>query len=66
MGTVPFSYLGLPVGANSRSLSTWEPMIASLRKRLGTWRNKYVSLGGRIVLLNSNSKRVLMGRGGEE
>jgi hypothetical protein len=41
------------VGANSRRVSTWEPLIDALRKRLGVWSNKYVSLGGRIVLLNS-------------
>jgi hypothetical protein len=52
-GTIPFKYLGLPIGANPRRLATWEPLLASLRKRLGTWGNKYVSLGGRIVLLNS-------------
>ncbi|KAK2387063.1 hypothetical protein QL285_060888 [Trifolium repens] len=53
MGVMPFKYLGLPVGANPRRASTWEPMLNSLRKRLGVWGNKYVSLGGRIVLLNS-------------
>jgi hypothetical protein len=53
IGAVPFKYLGLPVGANIRKIATWEPLINSLRKRLGTWSNKFVSLGGRIVLLNS-------------
>jgi len=36
-----------------RKLSTWEPLLCQLRKRLCSWGNKYVSLGGRIVLLNS-------------
>jgi hypothetical protein len=53
MGVVPFKYLGLPVGASPRRAATWEPMLNSLRKRLEAWGNKYVSLGGRIVLLNS-------------
>ncbi|GAU25119.1 hypothetical protein TSUD_274080 [Trifolium subterraneum] len=52
-GVLPFSYLGLPVGANPRRSSTWEPVLDSLRKRLRAWGNKYVSLGGRIVLINS-------------
>ncbi|MCI06473.1 ribonuclease H protein, partial [Trifolium medium] len=52
-GNLPFSYLGLPVGANPRRSSTWEPLIVHLRKRLSSWGNKYVSLGGRIVLINS-------------
>jgi hypothetical protein len=50
---IPFSYLGLPVGANPRRASTWEPVVDRLRKRLRTWGNRYVSLGGRIVLINS-------------
>jgi hypothetical protein len=50
---LPFKYLGLPVGTNPRRASTWEPLLVSLRKRLGLWANKYVSLGGHIVLLNS-------------
>jgi hypothetical protein len=51
--SIPFKYLGLPVGASPRRASTWDPLINSLKKRLGSWNNKYVSLGGRIVLLNS-------------
>jgi len=52
-GIVPFKYLGLPVGANPKKNSTWEPMLDQLRNRLNSWGNKYVSLGGRITLLNS-------------
>ncbi|GAU40270.1 hypothetical protein TSUD_60610 [Trifolium subterraneum] len=52
-GVVPFGYLGLPVGANPRSRLTWEPLLDNLRRRLLVWENKFVSLGGRIVLLNS-------------
>ncbi|GAU33007.1 hypothetical protein TSUD_358740 [Trifolium subterraneum] len=49
----PFKYLGLPVGANPHKVSTWEPMLDVIRGRLGSWGNKYVSLGGRVVLLNA-------------
>jgi hypothetical protein len=52
-GAVPFYYLGLPVGANPRSLTTWNPLLVKLEKRLKCWGNKYISLGGRVVLLNS-------------
>lgn len=37
----PFRYIGLPVGANPRRASTWQPMIDALEKRLGSWKNKY-------------------------
>ncbi|GAU34179.1 hypothetical protein TSUD_162800 [Trifolium subterraneum] len=52
-GFVPFKYLGLPVGANPRRLSTWEPLVASLRKKLNSWGHKHVSIEGRLVLINS-------------
>ncbi|RHN54844.1 putative RNA-directed DNA polymerase [Medicago truncatula] len=52
-GALPFKYLGLPVGANPRRLSTWEPLLDCLNIRLNSWGNKYVSLGGRVVLLNA-------------
>ncbi|WJX46635.1 beta-amyrin 28-monooxygenase [Trifolium repens] len=53
IGQIPFIYLRLPVGANPRLVSTWSPMLDVIRKRLGSWGNKYVSLGGRIVLINA-------------
>jgi len=52
-GSTPFNYLGLPVGANPKKFSIWEPMLEKLANRLNSWGSKYVSLGGRIVLLNS-------------
>lgn len=33
---MPFKYLGLPVGANSKKLSTWELMLEQLRNRLNS------------------------------
>lgn len=53
VGGVPFTYLGLPVGANPRLEKTWQPLLQLLTSRLGSWGNKFVSLGGRVVLLNS-------------
>lgn len=52
-GSIPFKYLGLPVSANMRSMSTWEPLVETIEGRLNTWNNRYISFGGRIVLLNS-------------
>jgi hypothetical protein len=53
IGVTPFKYLGLVVGGNPRALATWEPMLKTIRGRLGRWGNKYVSFGGRIVLVNA-------------
>jgi len=52
-GSIPFKYLGLPVGANPRNMVTWEPLIETLGGRLNTWAHRYISFGGRLVLLNS-------------
>jgi hypothetical protein len=52
-GELPFNYLGLPVGASPRRMSTWEPMIEKIRRSLNTWGNKHISFGGRLVLINS-------------
>jgi hypothetical protein len=51
--SLPFTYLGLPVGANPRRESTWKPVLTAIENRLLSWKNKYVSLGGRVVLINS-------------
>ncbi|MCI07517.1 LINE-1 reverse transcriptase like, partial [Trifolium medium] len=53
IGRTPFNYLGLPVGANPQRYSTWVPMLEAIRRRLGAWGNKYISLGGRNVLINA-------------
>lgn len=60
LGSVPFHYLGLPEGANPRRLSTWKMEV--LRKRLSSWKNNFLSFGGRIVLLNSISVASLLQR----
>jgi hypothetical protein len=53
LSSIPFKYLGLYIGANPRSESTWDSLLDHLRKRLFSWRNRYISLGGRIVLINA-------------
>jgi hypothetical protein len=32
---------------------TWDPVVKTIEKRLASWKNRYVSLGGRVVLINS-------------
>jgi hypothetical protein len=53
IGSLPFKYLGLPVGANPRLMSTWKPMVDAIRRRVGSWGNKFLSFGGRIVMVNA-------------
>ncbi|XP_058727023.1 uncharacterized protein LOC131598440 [Vicia villosa] len=51
VGAVPFTYLGLPIGANPNRKDTWKQVINTVRSRLSRWKNKNLSIGGRVVLL---------------
>jgi len=53
VGTVPFVYLGLPIGGNARRLAFWEPLLHRIKSRLSSWNSKYLAFGGRLVLLKS-------------
>ncbi|GLT59681.1 hypothetical protein SLA2020_324880 [Shorea laevis] len=53
VGSIPFKYLGVPVGANPNRISTWSPVIECMRRRLDSWGGVALSFGGRIVLLNA-------------
>lgn len=46
VGKLPFKLLGLPVAANPRKCSTWEPIVASLKKRLQKWKGGIFLLVG--------------------
>jgi hypothetical protein len=51
--SIPFRFLGIPVGANPRRRATWIPIIESMKKRLSTWNGRILSIGGRVTLINS-------------
>jgi hypothetical protein len=53
LGDLPFIYLGLLVRANRRLEQTWKPVIEVFQSRLHSWQNRYVSLDGMVVLINS-------------
>ena len=50
---IPFTYLGLPVGANPRRVETWTPVIEKVKKKLCAWKQKQLSIGGRMCLIRS-------------
>lgn len=50
--SLPFKYLGLPVGSNPRLAAMWEHLVNLLSRMLLSWKHMYVSLGGRVILLN--------------
>lgn len=50
---IPFTYLCIPIAANPRRKSMWEPMLDKLRSKLPCWKQKSLSFGGRMILINS-------------
>ncbi|CAJ2638568.1 unnamed protein product [Trifolium pratense] len=53
VGKIPFLYLGLQIGGDPRRLSFWEPMLIRIKNRLSGWKSRFLSFGGRLVLLKS-------------
>ena len=49
--SIPFVYLGLLIGGDSRKLSFWKPVVDRIVARLSSWNNNFLSFGGRLVLL---------------
>ncbi|CAJ2678702.1 unnamed protein product [Trifolium pratense] len=53
VGKIPFLYLGLPIGGDPRRLCFWEPVLDRLKNRLSGWSSRFLSIGGRLVLIKS-------------
>ena len=53
IGSLPTSYLGLPLGAKYKALGVWNSIEERYRKRLAAWKTQYISKGGRIMLIRS-------------
>ncbi|XP_026400306.1 uncharacterized protein LOC113296195 [Papaver somniferum] len=49
----PFKYLGLPIGATARSTAVWDEVVARMDVKLETWKKKFLSREGRLVLIMS-------------
>ncbi|XP_071713069.1 uncharacterized protein [Rutidosis leptorrhynchoides] len=47
VGSFPFTYLGLPIGANMKKSGSWKPVIEKFEKRLSNWKARALSFGGR-------------------
>jgi len=52
-GTIPFVYLGLPIGGDDRKLNFRKPVVERISARLSSWNNKFLSFGGLLVLMKS-------------
>ena len=52
-GSLPTTYLGLPLGAPHKSVRMWDTIEERFRRRLASWKRQYISKGGRVTLIRS-------------
>ncbi|XP_039126955.1 uncharacterized protein LOC120263117 [Dioscorea cayenensis subsp. rotundata] len=52
-GILPVTYLGIPISGRRPRRQDWEELIVKIRRRLSTWKVQFLSLGGRLTLVNS-------------
>ncbi|KAL7598871.1 hypothetical protein Lser_V15G27348 [Lactuca serriola] len=55
--SLPFTYLGVPVGSNMKLKKHWKPIIDRFYAKLPLWKSKTLSFGGRAEVMN-DIKRV--------
>nr|XP_016515287.1 PREDICTED: uncharacterized protein LOC107831999 [Nicotiana tabacum] len=53
IGSLPTTYLGLPLGAKYKATDIWNGVIERVEKKLATWKMQYLSMGGRLTLISS-------------
>ena len=53
VGSLPTTYLGLPLGAPHRAMGVWDTIEERFKKRLASWKRQYISKGGRLTLIRS-------------
>lgn len=47
-----FVYLGIPIGANTRKVESWEPIISKFKKKLASWKHRHFFFSKRICHIN--------------
>jgi hypothetical protein len=60
MGKFPFRYLGLPMHTRKLSNKDWVEIEKRIESKLSGWKGKMLSIGGRLVLINSVLSSLLM------
>ena len=53
VGSLPTTYLGLPLGAKHNSQRVWDGVEERFRKRLALWKRQYIYKGERRKLIRS-------------
>lgn len=58
VGTLPSSYLKLPLGVLYKSMAAWDRVEVRFRRRLATWKRQYIFKRGRLTLIRSTLSRM--------
>ena len=58
IGSLPMTYLGMPLGASYKSPTIWNPILEKIECKLAGWKKLYLSKGGRLMLLRSTLSRL--------
>lgn len=53
VGSLPCVYLGMPKGAKSKFKEIWNHVSERCEEKLSRWKSQYLSLGRRVILINS-------------
>jgi hypothetical protein len=60
IGKWPVKYLGVPVASSILHMADWMSICEKMIKRLDDWKGSSLSLGGRLVLINSCLSNLLV------
>ena len=50
---LPVKYLGIPMHVRKLCNNDWKVIEQRIEKKLSSWKGKHMSVGGRLVLINS-------------
>lgn len=53
IGSLPTTYLGLPLGTGDKSLSIWDNIEERQCKRIVLWKRSFISKGEGIIMINN-------------
>ena len=53
LGKLTTSYVGLPLGPPHKLCGVWDTIEERFKRKLTVWKNRYLSKGGRLVLMKS-------------
>ena len=59
VGSLPTTYLGLPLGAKHKSTKVWDAVEEKFHKRMALWKRQYISKGGRLSLIQNTLSYML-------